>query len=76
MQQLHTAARVAVVARRAFLPTLGYNGLIVKASKEIIVIDPGIADKFVTFENFLSVFANNHPCKTNLEYSGYFQNFS
>lgn len=58
MQQLHTAARVAVVARRAFLPTLGY-GLIVKASEEIIVIDPGIGDKFVTFENFLRVFANN-----------------
>lgn len=52
-------SRVAVVTRTAFLPTLGYNGLIVKASETVIVIDPGIGDKFVTIENFLSVFANN-----------------
>lgn len=59
VKELSQETIAAIAARRAFLPTLGYNGLIVKASEEIIAIDPGIADKFLTFENFLSVFANN-----------------
>jgi len=56
---LQEVSRVAVVTRRAFLSKLGYNGLNVKAGETVIVIDPGIGDKFVTIENFLSVFANN-----------------
>jgi len=52
-------SRVAFVTRRAFLPKLGYNGLNVKAGETVIVIDPGIGDKLVTIEIFLSVFTNN-----------------
>lgn len=57
--QQQQVLRVAVVTKRAFLPKLGYNGLIVKAGETVIAIDPGISDKFVRVENFLSVFANN-----------------
>ena len=56
--QQQQVSKVAVVTRRAFLPKLGYNGLVVKAGEIVIAIDPGINDKFVRIENFLSVFAN------------------
>lgn len=52
-------SRVAVVAKRAFLPKLGHDGLIVKAGETVIAIDPGAGNKVVTIENFLSVSANN-----------------
>jgi len=52
-------SRVAVTTKRAFFPKLGYDGVVVKAGETVVVTDPGLGDKFVTVENFLSVLANN-----------------
>lgn len=51
-------SRVAVTARRAFFPKLGYDGVVVKAGETVVATDPGLGDKFVTVEKFLSVLAN------------------
>lgn len=52
-------SRVAVTARRAFFPKLGYDGVVAKVGETVVAEDPGLGEKFVTVTSFLSVLAND-----------------
>ena len=44
---------------KAFLHKLGYNGLVLKSDETALRIDPGIDEKVVIINKFLSVFADD-----------------
>ena len=52
-------SRLAIVTMKAFLPKLGHNGLVIKSDETVLQIDPGIDEKVVIINKFLSVFADD-----------------
>ena len=52
-------SRVSVVMKRAYLPKIGHDGLMIKQDETVIVVDPGIGERVVVIEKFLSILANN-----------------
>ena len=52
-------SRASVVMKRAYLPKIGHDGLMIKQDETVIAVDPGIGERVVVIEKFVSILANN-----------------
>ena len=52
-------SRASVVMKRAYLPKIGHDGMMIKQDETVIAVDPGIGERVVVIEKFLSILANS-----------------